>query len=300
MTQQDWEEKFALWSKPPGKTEREKMENAEAAVRKAIDADAELSKMDISVFPQGSYKARTNITQDSDVDICVRLNSTFFVRYPEGKTKEDYGHSTGSITFSNFKSLVGTALTNYFGKENITPGNKAFDIHSNSYRVDADAIPTFSYRYYLDDGSDKYIQPVGTGFNTNDKKRIYNWPKQSYENGVAKQGETSDRFKKIVRILKKLRNEMQGEGIKASEEVASFLIESIVWNAPDSSFGHDTLYSDVREVLAYCFNQTIEDDKCNEWREVNGIKYLFRAQQPWTRETAHDFLSAAWDYVDFK
>ena len=48
------EETFTSWSRGPGKTEAEKCENAETAVKKAIAADKDLAVLDISVSPQGS------------------------------------------------------------------------------------------------------------------------------------------------------------------------------------------------------------------------------------------------------
>ncbi len=101
-----WEDTFRLWGSPPGKTEKGKMGNTENAVKKAIYNDERLSSMDISVFTQGSYKARTNVRQDSDVDVCVRLNCTFFSKYPEGKTCEDYGNIERSISFAEFENLL--------------------------------------------------------------------------------------------------------------------------------------------------------------------------------------------------
>src|SRR3989344_9289068 len=108
------EDTFKSWGAAPGTTEQQKMENAETAINKAIKANAALAAMDISIIPQGSYRARTNVRRDSDVDICVCLNSTFFPRYPEGTTKEHYGNTDGSITFKEFKKLVQTALGDYF------------------------------------------------------------------------------------------------------------------------------------------------------------------------------------------
>lgn len=294
-----WEDKFTSWSQPPSKTEREKMENAETAIKKAIAADETLVGMDILVFPQGSYKARTNISQDSDVDICIRLNSTFFPRYPEGKGDADYGNIPGSITFKAYKNLIQKALEGYFGVKQVRRGGKAFDIHSNSYRVDADAVPTFARKYYRGEGKENYIKPVGTAFNSDEDKRINNWPAQNYDNGVTKQEATGKRFKKIVRILKNLRNEMQEAKIEASKDVASFLIESIVWNAPDTFFNNDTLYKDVRTVVGWAFVSTRSDEECKNFREVNNIKKLFHSTQPWSRESVNAFFFAAWLYADF-
>lgn len=295
-----WEDTFSLWSQPPGQTEQDKMNNAETAIKKAIANNDRLSDMDITVFTQGSYKANTSVKQDSDVDVCVRLNSTFFIRYPEGKNDSNYNVIDGSINFYEYKNLVGEALNDYFGSKYVTRGSKAFDIHSNSYRVDADVLPAFSYRYYHDDGLDNYIQPVGVAFDTDKGARIINWPDQTYSNGVDKNKATSLRYKKVIRILKNLRNKMQEDKIVAANDIASCLIESLVWNTPNEGFGHSSLTADVRNVLAHTFNDTRSDVTCNIWGEVNEVKYLFRPSQPWSRTQAHNFLSAAWDYIGFK
>ena len=156
----EWEETFKTWAQGPGKTEQEKCDNAESAIKKAISAHSGLSGMDISVFAQGSYRARTNIRLDSDVDVCVRLNSVAFCDYPPGKTDKDYGLEDSDLAFSDFKDLIQEALIDRFGAGFVKRGNKAFDVHANTYRVDADVVPTFEHRRYNSDGSNNYILGV--------------------------------------------------------------------------------------------------------------------------------------------
>lgn len=294
-----WEDTFKSWGSPPGTTEQQKMENAEVAVRKAIKANSQLAAMDISIIPQGSYKSKTNVKNDSDVDICVRLNSTFFPRYPQGKTKEHYGNIAGSISFGEFKNLVQKALEDYFDTEDVTRGNKAFDVHSNSYRVDADVVPAFAYRYYYDTGYD-WHQPEGICFLADDGTKIINWPHQTYENCKNKQEATGQRYRKVARILKRLRNKMQDENIYAAKDIPSFLIQSMVWSAPDDHFNRDTYHADVRAVLAHCFNETLPNGRHATLCEVNDIKYIYGSHQSCTRDKAHNFFSAAWDYLGFE
>ena len=76
---------------------------------------------------------------------------------------------------------------------------------------------------------------------------------------------------------------MRDENIAAAKNIGSFLIECLVWNAPNEAFGHATYSSDVRSVLVHTFNNTLDDEHCKEWGEVNELKYLFRTSQPWTR-----------------
>ena len=292
-----WEETFQSWATAPGETEQTKCDNAVRAVRKAIDASPALKGRSIRVFAQGSYCNRTNVRTDSDVDICVLCDNSIFFDLPDGMTAGTFGISTpADYAYSTFKNDVEAALRAYFGTAYVTRGKKAFDIHENSYRIDADAVANFEYRYYRKDGS--HIK--GTAFVPDGGMRIVNWPEQNYENGVAKNNETGKRFKDVVRVLKRLRNKMNDEKIAAAAPIPSFLVECLVWNVPNEGFGHNTYAADVQWTLAHIFNNTRNFDDCKEWGEVNELKYLFRPGQPWTMEQAHSFASAAWDYLGFK
>lgn len=157
-------------------------------------------------------------------------------------------------------------------------------------------VPTFEYRFYFDATHWR----TGVAFLTDRGIKIFNYPDQTHENGVVKNIRTAKTYKRTIRILKRLRNKMQEENIAAAHDVGSFLIESLVWNVPDNAFAHDAYTSVVRDVLAHTFNNTLDDASCQDWLEVNDCKYLFRAQQPWTRLQAHAFLSAAWNYIGYE
>jgi len=296
------EDTLSTWSKGPSQTESERCTNAELAVRKAIKAFPELHDLDISVFAQGSYRARTNVRQKSDVDICVRYNGSFFPNYPTSISGDDLGHVDSSFTFSDFKGLVQLALEDYFGEDGVTRGNKAFQIHENTYRIGTDVVPTFEHRRYTGeenaDGSDQFIR--GVAFKPDKGNVIYNWPQQTYDNGVNRNTSTGRTYKRVIRILKRLRGRMLDEGLSEAEPVPSFLIECLVWNAEVEAFSHDTYRAVVRHVIADLWNRTRVDTDCKEWGEVNELKYLFRAAQPWTRQHANSFLQAAWDYIGYK
>jgi tRNA nucleotidyltransferase (CCA-adding enzyme) len=88
----DWEATFSSWGAAPGTAEQTKCENAERAIRKAIGSCAKLNSKPIDVFTQGSYANRTNVRQDSDVDICVLYTGAFF---PDYSTSQGYRQSRG-------------------------------------------------------------------------------------------------------------------------------------------------------------------------------------------------------------
>ena len=296
-----WEDTFKTWSQGPATTEQTKCENTEKVIRDALNNDSKLGDMDTRVFIQGSYRARTNIRQNSDVDICVLLRNQVFADYGHDITQKTAGLVDSDFTFSQFKDLVGHALINRFGEASVVRGGKAFDVHENSYRVDADVVPAFEHRRYFKNASGQISYSEGIAFKTDSGIIIKNWPEHTYDNGVAKNDQTSRRYKRVIRILKRLRDHMQGNKVSAATNVASFLIESLVWNAPNGAFSSDYYTDNVRAVLVHTFNHTMTQEKCNEWGEVNELKYLFRDDtQPWTRQGAHNFLSAAWDFVGYK
>lgn len=292
-----WEDTFQSWGKPPSTSEQEKCDNAVRAVRRAIEGSEALEGRSLNVFAQGSYRNRTNVRADSDVDVCVLCTDSIFFDLPDGKAPADFGITTpATYPFGQFKNDVGAALASYFGRSGVTRGKKAFDLHANTCRVDADVVPCFQYDWHQDNG----ICSIGTAFLIDHGKRINNWPEQSYDNGVIKNDATSRRFKSVVRILKRLRNSMDEDGIAAAKPIPSFLIECLVWNVPDDHFGHPTYTGDVRAALAYLFNNTMKREDCEEWGEINELKYLFWSGQPWTWGQAHAFISAAWDYLGFE
>ena len=133
----DWEEIFSNWGRSPSPTDQAKAENAERAVRKAIDAGAKLSAKPIEVFTQGSYANRTNVRQDSDVDVCVLYTGAFFPDYSlsEGLTNEALGYGSGTYLYPEFKNDVEAALVSYFGRGEVVRGQKAFDVHAAGTRT---------------------------------------------------------------------------------------------------------------------------------------------------------------------
>lgn len=294
----DWENTFRGWAQGPAKTEQERIENAERMVRGAIRASPSLGRRNIEVFAQGSYRNRTNVRQDSDVDICVRLMDVFYTSHPFDPylTDGDMGVCTvpSIYTPAQFKNDVEQALRDHFGRAGVTRGDKAIDVHANTYRVDADVVPAFEHRRYQRSSDGTVAYHSGTEIHPDAGGRIINWPHQHYDEGVAKNSRTGRRFKAIVRVLKRLHNEMLEYG---GREIPSFLIECLVWNVPDYVFTTEGYVDTVEGVLAHIAVETVDDSKCSEWAEVNDLKYLFRAGQPWTREAAQTWVQQAWSYL---
>jgi hypothetical protein len=220
--------------------------------------------------------------------------------------KEDFGNTDGTYTYAEFKNAIGKALVSRFGATSVTRGKKAFDVHANSYRIDADVVPMFVHRRYKVDKT--YI--CGVQLFSDDGETIINWPErlyddgswpnQHYENGVWKNSETSRGYKGVVRILKKLRHVMVEKGIASAEKIPGFQIECFVWNVTNDFLRHNSWDENVRASLLYLWSNTKTIETCNDWGEVSELKYLFRGSPPEKLRNAHAFILDAWSYIGIR
>jgi len=307
----DWHEVFKTWAKPPSDTEEEKGSRAAQMINSAVRSSDALRSRHFDVYATGSYRNNTNIRLGSDIDVAVVLLDAFYADYPaSGPTAEMLGHGPVSYGFTEFLADVSRALTSKFGAEGVTQGDKAFNVHENSYRLDADVSVFLEYRRYTGerdaDGTWRYLSGTEMRPRSDPARRIINWHQQHYDQGVLRNTATKRRFKRITRILKRLRDEMAGQGTSdaksAAANVSSFLIESLVFNAPDTCFNlvEGSYYEDVQATISSLWNKTKDDATCADFFEVNRIKPLFAATQPWNRAQAHEFLLRVWQHVGFK
>lgn len=309
----DWHEQFRRWAKAPSETEEEKGARAAGMIRDAIRGSDRLAKYDgIDVYATGSYRNNTNVRLDSDIDLAVVLRDCIFFELPDRITVNDVGLSTTSCkhSYQDFRDDVGQALRDHFGWQTIQQGDKSYKIGQNSYRLNADVTPFLAHRRYTGtkraDGSWEYHEGVELRPRNDSNKRVINWHQHHYDNGVAKNTATGRRYKRVVRILKKLKQDMAESGSRdakaAASAVPSFLIECLVYNAPKEKFNQSegTYYGDVKNAVAWLFHETkLDSTKAGDLVEVSGLKTLFASTQPWTASHANAFTLEAWRHVGF-
>lgn len=287
-----WNERFGSWAQSPSQTETDKIEHSITAIKKALAADPKVASV-TKVFVQGSYRNRVNVRQDSDVDIGVLYTgNVFFTDYPEGKSDTDFKNSPAEYTYAQYKNDIGKALTDYFGAAHVTRRDKAFDIHENTYRVDADVVPVFEHRRYSESG--RYIS--GTELRPDSGGKIINWPEQHYTNGKQKNDDTGRAYRGVVRIIKKLRNIMDEEGMAEAKPIKGFNVECLVWNAPNTCFTNETWFDDVSDVLNHLSFYLANMELCKEWGEVSELKYLLKNNDT-KRKQFEAFVDRARKYI---
>lgn len=131
--------------------------------------------------------------------------------------------------------------------------NKSIKIYGNTYRKDADTVPCRRYRDYRNDyrkDASNYIH--GIVITPDYGNRIINYPEQHIANGRRKNNDTNRYYKKMVRIIKKMRYLMRECGYTEAEQVSSFGLESLLWNLPDDLFmRYSTFRYEFGEIVEY-------------------------------------------------
>ncbi len=235
----------------------------------------------LKIFVQGSYANNTCVRNESDVDIAVVREDIY--EYAFGSTFSS--SSTNRIDEAKkLKDAVERALRNAFPYQ-VKRGNKSIKVDGNTYRKQSDVVPCVSMHYYYRSHLQDYVtHHDGVIIFADDGTIVKNFPKQHIINGKIKNKNTNYYYKKMVRIMKKMRYLMSDCGYNYANEVSSFGLESLVWNIPDSCFTQYVTYGfEFQEIINYLYSHKYEFPK---YFEANGIKPLCPKQQDVDKYTA--------------
>ncbi|WP_405240379.1 nucleotidyltransferase domain-containing protein [Lentisalinibacter orientalis] len=291
------EQQLSSWTGPSSDSEKEKQERTERMVREAINGHAPFEECALRVYAKGSYANNTNVRSDSDVDIAVECtNATYWEEASKG-LHTPRGIYAGPWTPRKLREELTAALVAKFGSEVDTSGSTALRVHSNTARIDADIVPCFSYEYYFAEEECR----AGTKIFKKDQSEVVNYPAQQLANGAAKNRRTGYKYKKVVRILKRVGNSVAETA--SHDALPSYFIECLAYNCPDRLYNEPTWTETVRAVLLYVWNQLEGEeptDPDNRWREVNECFYLFHPEQSWARVDGRQFAQAVWNYLGLR
>ena len=192
----------------------------------------------------------------SDIDIAVVQEDTFRPKYRSDVSGKDYGFTKATPRIKSFKDEVEDAIIKYFGKD-VERKNKSIKINGNSYRKDTDTVPAMRSRDYRQDyrfDDENYIG--GILIKADDGQEIINYPEQHIKNGVEKNNSTNYYFKKMVRVAKELRYQMEDLDYPYAQKASSFGVECLLWNIPNEYFTKYTTYCYAfEEIVEYLYPQ---------------------------------------------
>ncbi len=286
----DWEECLQRWEQPASSSEEATIERAARMVRDALATNPWFATEGVLVEPQGSYFNNTNVRQQADMDLRVVHPALVVTRHPSAgnlSTAELYVSlpRTNQQIADELRGHVTRTLQMCFGQ--VIPGKKAVRISEvQGSRSDIDVVPVLTHHLIgLREEGD--IGPVeGVFIFGTDGSETYNFPLQHHLRGKAKRERTGHRFKKMVRAVKSLRDEMVTHGVIGSKELPSFLIECLVYRVEDDFFvQNETRLPRLKRILSRIEQQLNDPTWIAAAREINDSKQLFMPAQPWDAQT---------------
>lgn len=251
---------------------------------------------DFAIFLQGSYGNDTNVYRDSDVDIVIRLNQTYYADTnsltPDAKTNYEMAFSRATYAYADFKSDVFAWLKKKFGAD-VRPGEKAIFIKGSGNRRDADVLVCAQHRRYraASSGADTQYDE-GIVFWTSNGTEIVNFSKQHSENCTTKHQNTNQRFKRMVRVYKNMRNCMIDDKYIADGVAPSYFIEGMLWNVPADKF-----VQGYEDSFVNTFNWVLKVDK-TKLACANDLYWLVRdnSRVCWSTANFDAYLAVAKKY----
>lgn len=248
---------------------------------------------DYKVFLQGSYGNDTNIYAESDIDLVIQMNNTFYhdlKKLPDAQKQAfNAAYSNAVYPYDSFKKDVLTVLKNKYG-DDINSGDKAISIAANEGRRKADVIAAVQYRrYHKFLSTSDQLYDEGICFFSSSGEQIANYPKYHSDNLTAKHQSTQKWFKPMARVLKNLRGKLVDEDVIASGVAPSYYLEGLLYNVPDDKF--TTSYGDC---FVNCINWIQEADR-SKFVCANKQYYLLWEDSPvtWRASKCDEFIAAA-------
>lgn len=304
-TRSSWNDRLTHWERPASESEEVQIERAASMVRFALAENTWLRNEGVAVSPQGSYFNNTNVRIESDMDLravhpLIRIEYAQNVVVEAAQAAHPIPQSGRyfSDVVTDMRREIRLCLGQKFGAANVdADGNKAIRLKKlPGSRADVDIVPAFNYIWmWWDELAGQYGRANGVTILDKDGAWINNFPVQHYANGVNKRERTRHRFKRFVRIFKRLRDELVREGKLAPGRAPSFLLECLTYAVEDKYFlvETDDRYDRAKRILGRMWELLDNALWVRTATEINGIKFLFHTTQPWTVDGAKGFVALA-------
>jgi hypothetical protein len=264
------------------------------SIRNALsNQDSLVRERDFSIYLQGSYANDTNIRSDSDVDVVIQLDSSWYQDIsqlpPQDQQLYNSLYTSATYTEREFRPEVIQSLQSYFGAPLVQGGNKSVKVLPASGRLPADVVVCSQFRKYrffhgLEDR--EYVQ--GIGFHAQDGGLIVHFPKLHQQNGEGKNAETNGWFKWTVRVFKNIRTYLVDHNVINPDTAPSYFLECMLFNVPSAEFGQS-----LGETFCNIVNWLRKQDM-NGFACLSEQTMLFgSSSDQWSPEKARQFISAA-------
>jgi hypothetical protein len=253
----------------------------------------------VDIFLQGSYANATNIYGDSDIDVVVLYDKTYYWDASALTLAEQQLHESffvpATYPWSSLRDDVLAALRSHYGYNGVRLGKKSIKVETGTGRRTSDVVPAVQFRRYATFiNHNNCTAHWGIQFFDSSNNPIVNYPKYHKERGEEKNQETCTRgqYKATVRLFKNFRNHLVDHGLFADGTAPSYFIECALHNVADNLFiGNFT--DTVPAILNYllqtpyagflCQNGVVQliGNGPTQWSVGNFATFLVAAKNAW-------------------
>lgn len=285
-----------LWATPPTR-DNDKSASTYAIIKPILE---KRFGDKVKIFLQWSYANSTNIRKDSDIDIVICYQNSYFAEISSlsDSDKELYNKNRTDATylFSQFKNDVQICLEEVFWKPPYTERiDKCIRVFWKWIRVDADIVPSFVLKMFktYNTTTAEWIKLISDKWES-----IISFPKQHLENGEQKNIQTNKKYKDCVRILKNCKKELIEKRIISEDLISSFFIECLVWNVPNTYFQKYWYIETIKSVLVKIYEDMKNETIWKKYTEVNNIYYLIQpSRTKITKDDVVNFIEKSYSYI---
>lgn len=269
-----------------------------ASVRDALERNGIAQSRSLEIFLQGSYANSTNVRSDSDVDIVVMTKQVFNADTSRLSTTSKAKWNAlpnATYTSSDLRQEVTRALMSYYGPYRVHLKNKCIRVDAGSGTLDADVVPCTEYRNYtVPDPSSLsagYIE--GVMIRPLQGDRVINYPKEHIANGKAKNQRAHLNYKQTVRQVKRLRTFAVEKGLLREGIAPGYLLECMVFNAPDSLFAKTDDWDRLLDVVIWLRHE----DLSALWSGDKVHRLFVTDPGNFSTVTAKEIIEALWEAI---
>lgn len=290
------ESQLDIWSNSPGTSSAEE---AYASIRATLTAaNARIKGKNFDVYLQGSYRSTTNVRSDSDVDVVIELKE---VSYYDFSLLPSYQWQSllaaivpAAYGWADFRADVGRVLRSQYG-QTVEERSRCWKVPAAAGRLAVDVVPSINLKRYRPLLLTPPTFDEGIYFEDRCGVRIQNFPRQHYDNGVAKNSifATGGEFKPSVRMFKNARSRAVERGLVSERCAPSYFVDCLLWNVPDGVFssGRQTTFVGALNSLARANLST--------FFSRNALISLFGSSpQQWSEASARELIGgliALWE-----
>jgi hypothetical protein len=275
-----WLGSFGSWAGPASETEDEQVGRTERMVRAALEQSRYTTGYNLSFIAQGSSSNNTNVKRRSDLDLIAVHPQSWSLPARGEQLPFVGGSDTLEQASAAYRSSLIAALRGAFGYFGVSEGDKCVKIAPiDRTRVACDVLPAFRFRQYFACSVWPGGVPIwrdGIIFMTASGKQVVSYPEQHLANGRQKNKDTGYRYKQVVRILKKLKANLEENAFLIPAGMPpSFEIESAVYNVPNDALIRGDLFDAVDAALRWLITKLATPATTNALLQVNRADPMF-------------------------